>query len=135
MSTNTPNGTPIVVGVGSNAPDRVELMKQVIEMLKNALEAPQASEVYETLSISPEAQSPFLNAVVAGFTHKNHDDFVAECKEWEQKHGRADAAPGIIPIDLDVVIYNGKIVRPTDFERSYFNIGYRQLLAQGAFQY
>lgn len=135
MSSNSPGRTPVVVGVGSNAPDRVELMKQVIEMLNSTLEAAQASEVYETLALNPEDVSPFLNAVVAGFVHKSHEDFVAECKALEQKLGRGEAGPGIIPMDLDVVIYNGKIVRPTDFERSYFNIGYRQLLAQGAFQY
>lgn len=135
MSNNSPNGTPVVVGVGSNAPERAELMKQIIEMLGNTLKAIQASDVYETLALSPEDASPFLNAVVAGLTNKSHEDFVAECKAWEKKLGRGDAAPGIIPVDLDVVIYNGKIVRPDDFERSYFNIGYRQLLAQGAFQY
>ncbi len=135
MSSTTPNGTPVVVGVGSNAPDRAEMMKHTLEMLQNTLMSAQATEVYETLSESPNEASPFLNAVVAGFTDKSHDEFVELCKAWERERGRADAAPGIIPIDLDVVIYNGKIVRPRDFERSYFNIGYRQLLAQGAFQY
>ena len=135
MPSNSPTGFPVVVGVGSNAPDRTEQIHKAIKMLEEMLEAAVASEVYETIAISPEEASPFLNAVVAGVTHKTHDEVIAACKAWERQNGRADAAPGIIPIDLDVVIYNGKIVRPTDFERSYFNIGYRQLLAQGAFQY
>ncbi|MDE6556548.1 MAG: hypothetical protein K2K55_06245, partial [Duncaniella sp.] len=60
-----------------------------------------------------------------------------EClKEFEAGQGRthAETQDGIIPIDLDLVIWDFTIKRPKDFERHYFNRGYAQLLASGAFQ-
>ncbi|MDE7145874.1 MAG: hypothetical protein K2O30_06970 [Duncaniella sp.] len=57
-------------------------------------------------------------------------------KSWESDHGPTQGATfeGIIPIDLDLVIWDSRIMRPKDFERHYFNQGYRELLAKGAFQ-
>jgi hypothetical protein len=43
-------------------------------------------------------------------------------------------AHGQVSIDLDLVIFDSRILRPKDFERHYFNIGYRELLANGSFQ-
>ena len=57
-------------------------------------------------------------------------------KKWEADHGRTmeDTLSGVIKIDLDLVIWNEHILRPKDFERHYFNRGYRELLAKGAFE-
>ena len=58
-------------------------------------------------------------------------------KQTESEAGRDSISDleGRVELDLDLVIWDGRIVRPKDFERLYFNIGYRQLLADGAFQY
>lgn len=57
-------------------------------------------------------------------------------KDWESLQGRTrvSSEEGVVPIDLDLVIFDSRILRPKDFERHYFNKGYRELLANGAFQ-
>ena len=34
---------------------------------------------------------------------------------------------GVIPIDLDIVIWNNNIIREKDFNQKYFQIGWHQL--------
>ena len=74
--------------------------------------------------------------MVHGLSTLSQDDLVARLKKWEADHGRTQMKTfeGVIPIDIDLVIWDSRILRPRDFERHYFNVGYRQLLAQGAFQ-
>lgn len=131
----TPTETPVVIGIGSNAPDREHQVKQAITRLRDLLNNVTASEIYETLSVSPKDQSPFLNAVAGATTSLSRQALIEKLKQFEAEAGRLDAEPGIVPLDLDLVIFNGQIVRDRDFEQPYFNIGYRQLLANGAFQY
>jgi 7,8-dihydro-6-hydroxymethylpterin-pyrophosphokinase len=66
----------------------------------------------------------------------DYDTVVKFLKDWEAECGRTqvDTLEGIIPIDLDLVIWDEHIKRPKDFERHYFNLGYRELLAKGAYE-
>lgn len=131
----TTNETPVVIGIGSNAPDREARMKEGIAQLHQFLNHVVTSEIYETVSISPRDASPFLNAVAGATTTLSRSALIDRLKEIERLAGRHEAAPGIVTLDLDLVIFNGQIIRDRDFEQAYFNIGYRQLLANGAFQY
>ena len=100
------------IGLGSNAPDREAQINRAIDFLRGYLSKCSVSSIYESAAING-TDSSYLNAVV---------------------HGRSSKEKGVVPIDLDLVIYDMRILRPKDFERHYFNIGYRELLANGSFQ-
>ncbi len=93
------------------------------------------SSVYESDAINGK-DAPYLNAVIHGLSPVNSTALVKFLKEWEIEEGRQqdDVAHGQVSIDLDLVIFDSRILRPKDFERHYFNIGYRELLANGSFQ-
>ena len=61
--------------------------------------------------------------------------YLSKC-DISSVYGRTqvDTLEGIIPIDLDLVIWNQHIKRPKDFERHYFNQGYRELLSKGSYE-
>ena len=50
-------------------------------------------------------------------------------KKWEKQCGRDEEAKkhGIVPIDLDIVIWNDTVLRPKELSRDYFITGYRQI--------
>ena len=50
-------------------------------------------------------------------------------KLYETTHGRTPACKlaGLVPIDLDIVMWNGEVVRQRDFNQDYFQIGWKQL--------
>ena len=123
------------VGLGSNTADRSCQIGQAIEHLLGYLENASASSVYESEAFNGKDE-PYFNAVVHGYTSHDRETIVKYLKEWEAACGRTmeDTLKGMIKIDLDLVIWNEHILRPKDFERHYFNCGYRELLAKGAYE-
>ena len=53
----------------------------------------------------------------------------AMLKEYELTNGRTPElkAQDIVTIDLDLTVYDDKILRPDDFKSLYFTIGYNQI--------
>ncbi|MDE6860799.1 MAG: 2-amino-4-hydroxy-6-hydroxymethyldihydropteridine diphosphokinase [Duncaniella sp.] len=127
---------PCTIGLGSNTDDREYQITQAVEHLMGMLGHCSVSSVYESPAFNGK-DKPYLNAVVHGYSSKCYEDVINDLKRWEADHGRTQVATfeGIIPIDLDLVIWDSRIKRPKDFERHYFNQGYRELLAKGAFQF
>ncbi|MCM1354945.1 MAG: 2-amino-4-hydroxy-6-hydroxymethyldihydropteridine diphosphokinase [Staphylococcus sp.] len=129
------NENSCTIGLGSNTPDREYQITKAIEHLCGYFNKCSVSSVYETPAINGKDPS-YMNAVVHGYTGHDRDNIVKYLKEWEKESGRTPmhTAEGLITIDLDLVIWNEHIVRPKDFERLYFNKGYRELLAKGAYE-
>ena len=96
--------------------------------LKSVFDKVESSEIYETEALNGK-DAPYLNSVVVGFTNMGYDETVEYMKKWEKQCGRTSDSKlkGIVPIDIDVVVWNETIVRPKDFEMSYFTRGYQQL--------
>jgi len=127
--------TPCTIGVGSNSADREERVNRAIEHVSKFLTKCSVSSIYESDAINGK-DAPYLNAVIHGLSPVNNTALVKFLKDWEMQEGRRqdDVANGEVSIDLDLVIFDSRILRPKDFERHYFNIGYRELLANGSFQ-
>lgn len=127
--------TVAVISVGSNSDDRSQRVELAIEFLREILRDTHVSSIYETEDFHHNNKAPYTNAVVVGKTVISQDALNLSLKEFEQHAGRDEKArtEGHVPIDLDIVIWGGRIIRNNDFERPYFNIGYRELLSDGAF--
>lgn len=127
--------TPCTIGLGSNTEDREYQITKAIEYLLGSLNKCAVSSVYESDAFNGK-DKPYLNAVVHGYSSHTYVDTIKILKTWEAEHGRTmeQTLEGIIPIDLDLVIWDSRIMRQKDFDRHYFNQGYRELLAKGAFQ-
>lgn len=121
------------IGLGSNAADRDKQIQDAIKHLGEYLTECSASSIYETDAVNGK-DAPYFNAVVHGLTSADISEMVKHLKEWECAHGRSPEVKidGIVPIDLDLVIYDSYILRPTDYNRYYFNKGYAELIANGA---
>ena len=126
----------LVVGIGSNVIDQEYKVQQAIEALCSMFKRAKFSDAYKSPPLSGVGDH-YTNAVFAGVTSMSMADVTDFLKQTEVDAGRdaVSRAEGRVDIDLDLVIWDGRIVRPKDFGRIYFNIGYRQLLADGAFQY
>lgn len=70
-----------------------------------------------------------MNAVAIGKTDITLQQLEIMCKNFEKELGRDEKAreAGDVPIDIDVVVYDGKILRETDYIREFFKIGFYQL--------
>lgn len=128
--------TPVIIGIGSNVTDREFKVTKAIETLCGVFKKAAVSSVYESAPFSGTGD-PYMNAVFAGVTNMSMADVTDLLKQTEVEAGRdaISRIEGRVELDLDLVVWDGRIVRPKDFARPYFNVGYRELLAEGAFQY
>ena len=130
------NMTSFVIGLASNTDDAEFQMEQAVQTLQTIFRKSSVSNFYQSASISGDG-STYTNAVMAGLTEMSHNELSEKLKKRELKHGRDEQArrEKRVTLDLDLVIWDGRIERQNDFEQPYFNRGYRELLADGAFQY
>lgn len=118
----------LVISLGSNCGNRRESVSAAIEWLERQLKSFKASLIYETPPVG-HAGSDYMNAVVAGETEYDLEEAEHLFKTYELNHGRTLEARriGMVPIDIDIVVANNKVIRPADFSRGFFRIGYHQI--------
>ena len=120
--------TKVIISIGSNAPDRDVRMEKAVGWLSGVLDRCRVSDVYETPEYSGRYPS-YFNCVAEGFTSLEVDRLNELLKDYERSEGRTSESKltGIVPVDLDIVEYDGVVLREVEFNREYFAIGYRQL--------
>lgn len=118
----------IVLSLGSNCGDRETNVREAAAWLGMHLSGMRCSGIYETPEVHGNG-SPYFNAVVIGETDNDYETFNQELKHYELLAGRDDTCRrmGLVPIDIDIVVWNGDILRPFDYSARFFTIGYRTL--------
>lgn len=66
-------------------------------------------------------KNDFLNQLAVVYTDKEKEDVSILLKSLEKELGRssADKEKGIVKIDVDIVVWNEEVVKPSDISRSY----------------
>ncbi len=118
----------IVIGLASNTEDAPEQMRKAMEWIKDTFNSCKFSKVYIT-DAERGATGNYHNAVALAYTSLSCEENARLFKEYEINAGRTpDMKPlHIVPIDLDLVIYDRTVLRPADMASEYFMKGYRQV--------
>ena len=118
-----------VICLGSNIPNRAEMIRLAISKVEAEYPSGIAvSHIYETPAIDGVSPS-YSNAVMMFDSPCDYEQTQLQLKCIEREMGRTaqSKATGIVEIDLDVVMFNGTVMRPKDFNRNYFQIGYNHI--------
>ena len=120
-----------VVCLGSNTPRRTEIILSVIDRLAGMCHIVSRSAMYEAPDESGLGE-PYVNVVLSIEPKLSADEFRNELKQLERAFGRdaRSKAIGIMPLDADIIIWDGDIVDPYQYSREYFQIGYREITAE-----
>lgn len=118
----------VTISLGSNWGNKESNVSRALDWLSSQLISCQKSMLYETPEIKGFGPS-YCNAVVTGETLMKYDELNKLLKTYEKESGRTSEARlhKEVIIDLDIVIWDCQVVRPEDFSREFFLIGYRQL--------
>lgn len=122
----------IAIGIGSNSDNADSSVNSAIVWCSEIFSNVVASSVYITDPVGKKAISVgrrYSNAVIVGNTPLSKDEIITSLKDYENNHGRtlASRSTGIVTIDLDLVIYNDEILKPTDINRDYFRLGFEEI--------
>ena len=118
----------IVISIASNTIDRRWQMEHGIDWLKKNLTGAKVSSVYNTSAVNGRDHD-YLNAVMTGRTRKSLEEIEAFFKQYENVCGRTQAnkVRGIVPIDIDIIMWNDEVLRMRDFSQLYFQRGWQEL--------
>lgn len=121
----------VYIGLGSNTPDATKQMSDAIDWLMTQFDEVASSDVYSTPPLSGIGPD-YLNAVATGLTAMSNDQLNLLLKDYERQAGRTPQSKisGQVPIDLDIVVWDGTVMREKDFSYDFFQRGYRQVIAE-----
>lgn len=103
-------------------------MEKAVKWLSSILSDFEVSPFYRTLPVNGGSKD-YINAVARGYTDMCQDAFNERIKRFEILSGRDDTCRerGLVPIDIDIVICNGEVVREWDFRQKFFQKGFLEL--------
>lgn len=83
------------------------------------------SEAVYTEPVETHLSEPFLNQVAIAFTGHSLQEITTVLKQIEHRLGRTPASKisGYIPIDIDLLQWNDRILKPEDLKREYVRSG------------
>ena len=123
-----------ILGLGSNDGDRELHLQHALNFLAEICDSMYCSTSYESPAMSGAAmvnKPHYLNAVAAIDYSGTLPSLEAMLKSCEITEGRTPEArsEGRVPLDVDVVVADGEILRPKDFDRYFFRRGYEELIS------
>jgi GTP cyclohydrolase-4 len=111
--------TPAVVylGLGSNLGDRQAHLAEALQRLRGHVRIERVSPVYETEPLHVTDQPRFLNLAVKGVTTLEPAALLTAVKRIEDRMGRRPGERyGPRPIDIDILFFEGRVIRTEALE-------------------
>lgn len=119
-----------VISIGSNTADAVCRVMEALYSLSSLSEtsAVVSSNYYTTPSYNGNGND-YTNMVVSLSVDMDYETFGGYTKELEIEAGRTPEmkGSGVVPLDVDIVVWDGDIIRTDDFSRIHFTIGYKAI--------
>lgn len=119
----------IWISVGSNVPDAERKITIALQRLSELDFLLKSSSLYRTHALN-RVDPDYINGVVSIQTVLGYEDINRRLKDIEISLGRSPESKkkGRVEIDLDIVVFDDKVIRDKDFLQDYFKKGYEELL-------
>ena len=118
-----------VIGIGSNIDGKRGVIERALAKLDTLFSRVMASAVYDTKALNG-VDADYCNCV-AVYCVNNYSaaQIVELLKLVEIQFGRnsQQKSMGLVSLDLDLVIYDGVVLRQRDYNYDYFQIGWTEL--------
>lgn len=110
-----------IICIGSNVAERLDIVRRAMSELEQWLRITATSEYYEFDDDSGVGK-PYVNIVVAGIPLIDFETMQTNIKILERSYGRDAASKrrGVMPLDIDVVVWEGRVIDREQYMRPYF---------------
>lgn len=118
-----------IIGIGSNI-EADKNISEMLELLKQKVKVVEISSFIQTKPLGITDQPDFTNGAVKIQTKLSEEKLKKFLKDIEDKMGRDRSQPKFGPrcIDLDVIIWNEKIIDPDYYSRDFLKKSVDELL-------
>ena len=119
----------VVIGLGSNIDPEANL-EQAVQELKSRFKVSKRSQWTRTKPIGIQDQPDFYNGALLMETELEQQSLKKELKRIEDLLGRDRSLPKYGPrtIDLDILIWNKKVVDEDYYERDFLRKGVEEII-------
>ena len=119
----------VVIGLGSNIDPEANLEQAVLE-LKSRFKVSKRSQWTRTKPIGIQDQPDFYNGALLMETELEQQSLKKELKRIEDLLGRDRSLPKYGPrtIDLDILIWNKKVIDEDYYERDFLRKGVEEII-------
>ena len=109
-----------IIGIGSNI-EADYYISEMLKLLGHSVQIVQVSEMVQTKPIGMKEQPDYTNGAVRILTKMDKEELSVFLKQLEDTLGRdrSGMKSGPRNIDLDILIWNNKIVDPDYFTREF----------------
>lgn len=116
-----------ILAIGSNCGDKEANVDAAVSWLHGAAKVETVSSFYSSPDIKGTGHT-YLNAVVKALYVGSVEEFNSLIKNYEKQAGRDEEcrSRGLVPIDIDIVIAEGVVLRPKDYRAEYFIKGFKE---------
>lgn len=100
-------------------------LSEARKALRTAFPGIRFGETIETAALGQGFLSPFSNQLATFTTTLSFESVRATLKELERRSGRTheDKARGIVKLDIDLLMFDERILKPEDMKREYVRKG------------
>lgn len=115
-----------LISLGANTPDKQEILSTVIKEIALYAHIKAQTLIYHTAAEGSITQAaPYANALLIIETENDYATLHRTFKEREQRAGRTAQSKidGIVPLDIDIVKWNDKILKERDMEFEFMKSG------------
>lgn len=122
MSTNI-----ATICLGANTPDAAERLARAYSVLTVLGAIVNATPPYPTAPEYVGETAPYLNQIAILATQLSHDELVVRTKQYQAEIRANNPYAPLVNIDIDIVEWNGTIMRPADTRAAYYLQGLAML--------
>ena len=119
-----------IIAIGANIPEKERVVNDTINTLSERYPGSRFSSAYITPAVGSCVGNPhYCNAVGVLMVDADYETLHTSLKEMELSAGRTpqSKSTGLIPLDIDIVVWNDTILRPRDMRQVYVAIGLAEL--------
>ncbi|MBD9166381.1 MAG: 2-amino-4-hydroxy-6-hydroxymethyldihydropteridine pyrophosphokinase [Parabacteroides johnsonii] len=118
----------VILCLGSNTDCEANL-KSAVGLLRGYFGTIRFSEAAYTEPVGLPGSGLFLNQVAVAGTEASQEEVERALKDMEKRLGRMPDSKqkGQIPIDIDLLFWNGTILKPADWEKEYVQLLFRSV--------
>jgi len=116
--------------LGANGPDADAQIARAASLLYAMLIAAASTMPYLTEPEFAGDVAPYLNMIIELDTELEYEELLLNTKHYQDETRRAAACAPFVAIDIDLVEWNGTVMRPTDATSRYFRKGLELLKEQ-----
>lgn len=109
--------TTAIITLGSNVSERRQILLSATEAIARRYCISRLSDIVESPDVTG-GPTIYANRIIEISSDLPHDALSASLETIECSFGARH--PGIVPLDIDIVIHDGQVIRPSDIIRPYY---------------